>query len=77
MPRQKKKYTQPAAVPAPAPALNITPEYLDVDQAATYLSATATSARRWLKKQKLRCVKVGKRFTYKRADIDAAWRQAA
>jgi excisionase family DNA binding protein len=77
MPRLKKKYIQPISVPVPAPAPAVTPEYLDVEQAAVYLSATITSARRWLKKQKLRSLKIGKRFTYKRADIDSAWKHAA
>ena len=76
MPCLKKKYTQQSAVVTVSAATD-KPEYLDVKQAAVHLSSTVTSARRWLQKQKLRCVKIGKRFTYKRSDIDTAWRQAA
>jgi len=59
-------------VPIAATNLVVLPEYLDIEQAAQYLSATVTSARRWLKNQQLRCVKIGKRFTYRRIDIDNA-----
>jgi excisionase family DNA binding protein len=74
----KKKYTQAPVVTLPVEKpVVITPAYLDVKQAAVYLSTTQTSARRWLKNQKLRCVKIGKRFTYKTSDIDSVWLRVA
>jgi hypothetical protein len=78
MPRRKKKYTDPPAAPVvPIATAPVAAEYLDIPQAAAYLSATTTSARRWLKKQKLACAKIGRRFVYRRSDIDAVWQKVA
>jgi len=79
VPRLKKKYMQPldpapAVVPEPS---TIEPEIYDVKKAAFFLSATVTSTRRWLKKNSVPAVKIGRRETYRRADIIAAWDRAA
>jgi|HubBroStandDraft_6_1064221.scaffolds.fasta_scaffold3607928_1 excisionase family DNA binding protein len=81
MPAQKKKYCNtpiefPASRAITVPA--ITPQFLDIKQVATYLSATVASSRRWVNQHKLRWVKIGRRRTYNRDDINAVWmRQAA
>ncbi len=77
MPRQKKKWTQPTAVVPPSlPAPRINPEYLDIRQAAIYMSVTVWTIRRLLKAGKIHAKKVGKRFTIKRTDLDVYWQQA-
>lgn len=75
MPRPKKKFqiVPPAIQPSPV----VVPQFLNIAQAAVYLSATVTSTRRWLKAQKLRSAKVGRRFIYARSDIDKAWLRVA
>ena len=77
MPRQKKKWMQPTAVVPPSvPASRINPEYLDIRQAAIYMSVTVWTIRRLLKSKKIQAKKIGKRFTVKRTDLDAYWQQA-
>jgi excisionase family DNA binding protein len=83
MPAQKKKYrNSPIEFAAPkeiaaVAAITVTPQFLDVKQVALYLSATVASTRLWLKNNNLPCVKIGRRFTYNRDDINAAWRKQA
>jgi excisionase family DNA binding protein len=81
MPAQKKKYRNPPIEfpgPKPRSTTAITPQFLDIKQVATYLSATVASARRWVDKHELRWVKIGRRRTYNRDDINAVWlKQAA
>jgi excisionase family DNA binding protein len=80
MPAQKKKYRNPPIeFPAPKPITPtpITPQFLDIKQVATYLSATVASSRRWVNQHKLRWVKIGRRRTYNKDDINAVWMKQA
>lgn len=76
MPRPKKKYMLPL-VPPTIPAPVVVPQFFTVPQVAAYLSSTIASTRTWLKAQKIPRVKIGRRFIYKRSDIDQAWLRAA
>ncbi len=79
MPRLKKKWLLSVIPVAKAPAVsatNITPEYLDVRQAALYMAVTVWTIRGLLKTGKIRAKKIGKRFIIKRTDLDACWQQA-
>jgi hypothetical protein len=77
MPALKKKYRITVPIPVPAAAITIQPAFLDVKQSAVYLSATIASTRRWLKKHNLRVLRVGRRDTYRRSDIDRVWNEQA
>jgi excisionase family DNA binding protein len=79
MPRLKKKWLQPAIPAVKTPAVletKISPEYLDVRQAALYMSVTVWTIRRLIADKKIVAKQVGKRFLVKRTDLDMFWQQA-
>ncbi len=78
MPRLKKKWLQPAApvTKSAVPEVKINPEYLNIEQAASYFGVTTWTIRRLISSGKLRAKQFGKRFIIKRSDIDALWAQA-
>ena len=76
MPRLKKKWTQQSVAPSVVtPVLSFAPEYLDVRQAAHYMSVTTWTIRGLLKAGKIQAKKLGKRFIIKRTDLDVFWQQ--
>jgi excisionase family DNA binding protein len=76
MPRQKRKYMQPAPLaeaPTPAVPVSITPAFLNVKQASDYFGVTTWSVRRLISTGKLRSKLFGKRLLIKRVDLDSLW----
>jgi len=80
MPRLKEKWIQPTPITEKFPAVpekNITPAFLNIQQAALYFGATTWTIRRWIDNKELACAKIGKRFIVKREDIDNIWEKKA
>jgi excisionase family DNA binding protein len=77
MPALKKKYRTSAAPIAPAIPATAAPGYMNVREAATYLSIAVFTIRELIADGKLRHVKLGKRFIVKREDLDQLWETLA
>ena len=76
MPRLKKKWIQPTPITEKLPAVheeNITPAFLNIQQAALYLGVTTWTIRRLIDNKELSCAKIGNRFIVKREDLDMVW----
>lgn len=78
MPRPKKKYTQQQLQPAAMVRDDSPHRYLNVKQLGEYLGLpTPSAARRAAQAANWKSVKVGKRFTYDRFEVDAWWAEQA
>jgi excisionase family DNA binding protein len=81
MPRRKQKYVdqerQALVMPKPAAiAPGVSPEYLNVEQAAVYLGSTVWTIRGLIETRKIQAKKIGRRFIVRRVDLDSCWQQA-
>ena len=56
----------------PAPSSGIVPRYLNLNQAAVYLSTTPDAVRRMLRDKHFPCRKIGSRTFIDKQDIDQA-----
>jgi excisionase family DNA binding protein len=80
MPRLKKKWIQPTPITeklTAVPETNITPTFLNIEQASAYLGVTTWTIRRLIENKELACAKIGKRFIVKREDLDMVWEKKA
>lgn len=78
MPRQKKKYRSVAPAKSVVSAVAaITPRYLDIPQAAVYMSVTTWTVRRLIKNGALRAPQIGRRQIIDRLQLDDLYQQKA
>jgi excisionase family DNA binding protein len=54
----------------------VSPEYLNVEQAAVYLGSTVWTIRGLIETRKIQAKKIGRRFIVRRVDLDSCWQQA-